>query len=182
MAHSEWTICKRYVMVCAPAEGLLMTSFLKFQYLYRDAANYKQYSAVCFANPTNLDLASIRQCFEEAAIDKQWFIARQVDLPELFFETLQGPDDHLLHEIESLELVSNAEEIFDPRTIEQFLQQFQQASACGWYLTEVKRERFATAIKSTGKDLSMKFSSPPNSTCPSQTKFTITKLPSGRNN
>jgi hypothetical protein len=37
---------------------------IKFNYLYRDGGNYKNYSSVIFRNPTNTDLAELEALME----------------------------------------------------------------------------------------------------------------------
>lgn len=111
-----------------------MSSFIQFNYLYRDAGNYKSWGEVLFSNPDDLTMEEIdsqmRSNFEEEIL----FIAHQINIPELFLFTEQGlnDDDHCFHEYDSIELVERNEKKFDGRSIKEFLQQIKFASTSGW--------------------------------------------------
>jgi hypothetical protein len=76
---------------------------IKFNYLYRDAANYKKYGSVIFSNPDNIELSEIEILIRSKLIDGQWFYADEWGLPELFGETFDYRVDPIWHEFESLE-------------------------------------------------------------------------------
>lgn len=70
---------------------------VRLNYLYRDASNYKKWGAVIFSNPDVWSLEKIeeepRACFEE----DMYFIASQIDIPEVFLFINDYPfsdDDH----------------------------------------------------------------------------------------
>lgn len=66
----------------------------KFQYLYRDAGNYKQYGEVVFKGSI---LPKEEAALKDALFDGQWFNAKAVGVPERFFEE-RNDDDHGMHE------------------------------------------------------------------------------------
>ena len=59
---------------------------IKFSYLYRDGANYKQFNKIVFNNPTNLTLLEIEAAINAKLIDNQWFVAIDWGLPDLHFK------------------------------------------------------------------------------------------------
>ena len=72
-----------------------------FEYLYRDASNYKAWGAVLLSGtPTESEIAALRDRLESG----EYFVAEQVDIPPLYedlWELSGGPteDDHALHEL-----------------------------------------------------------------------------------
>lgn len=111
---------------------------LLFRYLYRDAANYKQYGEAIFANQTMLLPAEIEKQIRACLKDGEFFIARQVNLDERFFDALRE-DDHPWHTFERLEVTTLAP--FDPdnwsqkqhrRDITEFLADLGKAQRAGW--------------------------------------------------
>jgi hypothetical protein len=76
---------------------------IRFNYLYRDAGNYKQYSSVVFNNPNDRDPSEIEQTIRAALIDGEFFDARQWQLPDLRVGEYDDELDHEWHEFESVE-------------------------------------------------------------------------------
>ncbi|MDO9128901.1 MAG: hypothetical protein Q7U34_03455, partial [Anaerolineales bacterium] len=68
-----------------------------FSYMYRDGGNYKNHGEAVFTNRTSLTLDEIERRIRAALQDGEHFIAWQIKLDELFFETPSG-DDHPWHE------------------------------------------------------------------------------------
>lgn len=75
---------------------------IKFSYLYRDAGNYKIYGEVIFSNPECLSIEELQQLIISKLIDKQWFYAKDWNLPNLHFYKLDEDMDHGFHEFEGL--------------------------------------------------------------------------------
>jgi hypothetical protein len=91
---------------------------IKFNYLYRDAGNYKQFGFVIFSNPNSLPTESIELEIHSKLIDGEYFIASQLNIASLFFEGTNDLD-HIWHEFDSIEITS--ENSTDKRTIEQLI-------------------------------------------------------------
>lgn len=94
---------------------------IKFSYLYRDGANYKQFNEVVFSNPNNLPMNKIEATIKKRLIDSQWFVAKDWDLPDMHFKE-HGWDsdiDHDWHEFEVIEETS--EKVTEENSIEDFL-------------------------------------------------------------
>ncbi|MDF2431889.1 MAG: hypothetical protein JWP44_1520 [Mucilaginibacter sp.] len=84
---------------------------IKFNYLYRDSANYKKFGYVIFSNPDNIKLAELESLIRSKLIDDTWFYADEWKLPELFLDSYDFKVDPTWHEFESVgfneELVIN---------------------------------------------------------------------------
>lgn len=83
---------------------------IKFEYLYRDFANYKNYGSVTVSNKNSLDLEDIKNEIFKELIDQEYFYAEIVDIPLLYFEN-QNDDDHNLHEFYNISLSVNETDI-----------------------------------------------------------------------
>ncbi|WP_228236016.1 hypothetical protein [Allomuricauda sp. M10] len=55
---------------------------LKFEYLYRDAGNYKQFGELVFSNPNNLSAEEADLKLRAKLIDKEYFYPSQVGVPK----------------------------------------------------------------------------------------------------
>ena len=76
---------------------------IAFHYLYRDAANYKKFGYVIFANPGNVDLSELENLAKSKLIYGEWFYANQWCLPELFLDRFDFNIDPTWHEFECIE-------------------------------------------------------------------------------
>ncbi|MFA6248661.1 MAG: hypothetical protein WC615_17095 [Mucilaginibacter sp.] len=84
---------------------------IKFHYLYRDGANYKNHSFVIFNNPTSIALAEIENIIHQKLIDGTWFYADKWNLPDLHFGTWDNEIDHTWHEFESIKFTDETGEV-----------------------------------------------------------------------
>ena len=109
-----------------------------FRYMYRDASNYKLHGEAVFTNQTLLPLEEIEKQIRACLSDGEYFIARQINIEERFFDALYG-DDHPWHEFVCVEATTLA--AFDPenwnehqhrRDIMEFLANLEQAKQAGW--------------------------------------------------
>jgi hypothetical protein len=82
---------------------------IKFNYLYRDSSNYKNYGYVIFANTANTGLTEWEAFIKEKLIDGTWFYANEWGLPELFPEQCDFRIDPTWHEFESVGIVDEDE-------------------------------------------------------------------------
>jgi hypothetical protein len=93
---------------------------IKFNYLYRDAANYKVFGSLIFSNPDGLNLLEIEARIREELIDGQFFDPDKWSIPRLQFEKWESEFDHEWNEFEGVE--ETEEESSQPMSINQFLQ------------------------------------------------------------
>jgi hypothetical protein len=79
---------------------------IKFNYLYRDAGNYKNFGFVIFRNLTNLSLSEFEDFLTLRLIGEQYFYADEWHIPDLHSGTWNNKFDHTFHEFESIEYTS----------------------------------------------------------------------------
>lgn len=72
------------------------------EYLYRDAANYKSWGEVVFGNECDLDISKIEDRIRAALIDGEFFVAEEVGVPVLYFESHDDELDHQWHEFSAI--------------------------------------------------------------------------------
>lgn len=107
---------------------------MKFNYLYRDAGNYKSWGAVVFKNPDGLPIGAIESRLRKAFFQHVLFMAGQIGVPEIFLdgEGNATEDDVCFHEFDSVELSDEVPTDAADRTIGDFLKVVEQASDAGW--------------------------------------------------
>ena len=78
---------------------------IKFSYLYRDGANYKNFNEVIFDNPYSRSKEEIETVIRNSLIDEMWFVAVKWNLPNMHFQEFpwNSEIDHEWHEFESIE-------------------------------------------------------------------------------
>lgn len=91
---------------------------INFNYLYRDAGNFKQFGCVIFLNPNNLSVIELDNLIRCRLIDNEYFKHTKLGIPSLFFKD-RNDDDHGWHEYIDIELTDRNPT--DKRTIEEFL-------------------------------------------------------------
>ena len=99
---------------------------IKFNYLYRDGGNYKNYSSVIFDNLGNIELAALESLIKSKLIYGEWFYVDEWKLPDLHFGTWDNEIDHTFHEFGSVaytDKAANAE-----LTLDEFMTAIVQAS------------------------------------------------------
>ena len=119
-----------------------MTNNIRFVYMYRDASNYKQHGEVILPNETQRTVEEVDTQIRFLLSDGLFFIARQVQVEERFFDVV-SEDDHPWHEFVMVEATTDP--IFDPvpeekRDIAQFLKELDQAHRAGWDETRVRED------------------------------------------
>lgn len=76
---------------------------IKFNYIYRDAGNYKEFGTIIFSNPDQIETKQVESIIKKRLIDSEFFIANEWNIPTLHFEKWIEELDHELHEFESIE-------------------------------------------------------------------------------
>ena len=82
-----------------------------FEYLYRDASNYKAWGSILLSGvPSQNDITALRACLESG----EYFVAEQVGIPAVYKELWDlsgGPtsNDHALHEFSNLRQATTKE-------------------------------------------------------------------------
>ncbi len=98
---------------------------IAFNYLYRDAANYKNFGTVIFANPNNRTPQELTALLRPLLFDEEFFSAPDWGIPDKspmgdFPYKWNAELDHYWHEFESFEYTEEAPT--DKRSVEEFLQ------------------------------------------------------------
>jgi len=115
---------------------------VRFVYMYRDASNYKQHGEVILPNETQRTVEEVDTQIRSLLFDGLFFIARQVQIEERFFDVV-SEDDHPWHEYVSVQATTDP--TFDPvpeekRDIAQFLRGLDQAHRSGWDEKQVRED------------------------------------------
>lgn len=94
---------------------------VKFCYLYRDGANYKNFKEIIFSNPIERNIIEIEKLVRDKLIDGLWFYSKEWNIHDLHFnEFLNDTEiDVTWHEFEGIELTSA--EVTEQNSIEDFL-------------------------------------------------------------
>ena len=105
---------------------------VKFEYIYRDAGNFKNWGEVVFANPNGIAVDDVVSLTEKALIDKTFFSdilffnASKAGVPDLRFDKHIPDLDHDWHTVSAL--LPTDELPSDPRNIEEFIESLRQTA------------------------------------------------------
>jgi len=101
---------------------------VRFEYLYRDAGNFKNWGELVFSNPHNINVEMLKSIAANVLIDQAYFVANKADVPDLHFKEYNEQLDHGWHEVHSF--VSTEEAPNDPcgRNIEEFIESLRHAA------------------------------------------------------
>ena len=107
---------------------------IKFNYMYRDASNYKAWGNVIFINPDELTLLEINTHLINSFGMDRLFIASQIRIPEVFLYLDDDVtiDDHCFHEFTSVKFTSETENDKYGRSINEFIKEVENQSKIGW--------------------------------------------------
>lgn len=71
---------------------------IQFNYLYRDAGNYKTYGSVIFSNKENLSIEFIKESILKKLIDQEYFVPKKWNVPLLSLVSYDAELDHEWYE------------------------------------------------------------------------------------
>lgn len=92
---------------------------IQFNYLYRDAGNYKSYGSLIFANKEKLSLEFIQEQVTNHLIDGDYFLPQKWQVPFIYKHPYDPELDHDWYEVESVEYTEEA--ITEEKDIKDFL-------------------------------------------------------------
>jgi hypothetical protein len=101
---------------------------IRFEYLYRDAGNFKNWGEVIFSNSRNINANFVAATAEENLIDSLYFVASKADIPDLHFADYNVQLDHDWHEVHSFQPTDDAPSDSKGRDICEFIESLQRAS------------------------------------------------------
>jgi hypothetical protein len=107
---------------------------IKFIYLYRDGANFKNWGEIVFANPENFELKEITKKLTTSFLPDKLFIASQVSIPEkfLFLNGKFTKSDHCYHEFDCVETCEEKSNDSLGRSISDLLREVEITAKQGW--------------------------------------------------
>lgn len=94
---------------------------IAFEYLYRDAANYKNWNTVVFCNRDAVGPDVLDESVRRVLIDHACFVAEEADVPTMYFARHDEELDHGWHEYAGIRETN--EPVTDPmnRDIREFI-------------------------------------------------------------
>lgn len=72
---------------------------IRFEYLYRDAGNFKNWGSVVLSNPQDISLEAINKLWPYFMTDPIYFVAEEISIPDLHFKDCNLDLDHKWHEV-----------------------------------------------------------------------------------
>jgi hypothetical protein len=105
-----------------------------FEYLYRDAGNYKSWGHVIFCNANNISADVVKTRITGVLIDHAYFVASQAGVPDLRFTEYIEELDHGWHEFYSCEPTLESPDDKKNREIEEFIGDLRIVSAASSYM------------------------------------------------
>ncbi len=93
---------------------------IQFSFLYRDAANYKTFAAIVFANPENIPLEDIKKTILTSCNVNQNFDPLPWSLPNIRTQPYDPELDHDWYEFS--DVLETDHEPNDVRTLSEFLE------------------------------------------------------------
>lgn len=101
---------------------------VRFEYLYRDAGNFKNWGEVVFSNPQNINADLVIAMTEKVLIDQAYFVASMASVPDLYFVEYDTDLDHGWHELHAFQFTDEAPNDPQGRNIEEFIESLRRAS------------------------------------------------------
>jgi hypothetical protein len=98
---------------------------VRFEYLYRDAGNYKKRGAVIFRGAEGSDLSALDSQIRQRLIDQTYFYPEKVGIPKLDLDELGHDDEMDVTWNEYLGLNFTSDGPSDRRTILEVIEEFQ---------------------------------------------------------
>lgn len=101
---------------------------VRFEYLYRDAGNFKNWGEIVFSNPRNISADFVAAMAEKVLIDQAYFLASKAGVPDLHFVEHDEDLDHDWHEVYVFQATDEAPNDPQGRDVEEFIESLQRAS------------------------------------------------------
>jgi hypothetical protein len=101
---------------------------IRFEYLYRDAGNFKNWGEVVFSNPHDVPADVAASVAEKVLIDRTFFVANKAGVPDLHFAEYNEELDHGWHEVHAFLPTDEPSNDTRTRNIEEFIESLRSAS------------------------------------------------------
>lgn len=102
---------------------------VRFEYLYRDAGNFKNWGELVFSNPHNINVDTVKSIAANVLIDHSYFVASMADVPDLHFKEYNEQLDHGWHEVHTFKPTKEAPNDLHGRNIEEFIESLRCAAS-----------------------------------------------------
>ena len=99
-----------------------MNMNIRFEYLYRDAGNYKNWGQVVFENPNCVPVIELEKFLVSDLFEQLYFIAKSIGLPDLYFPDYNLELDHGFHEFYAIAETGETSDDSQGRSIEQLIE------------------------------------------------------------
>jgi hypothetical protein len=99
-----------------------------FEYLYRDAGNFKNFGEVIFSNTNHFKVEVLEREIAESMFDGKFFVAEGLEIPTLYFQNYDKDLDHDWHEFGAMSM--SADDVTDSkgRDIQEILKSLKRHS------------------------------------------------------
>ncbi len=101
---------------------------VRFEYLYRDSGNFKNWGEVVFSNPRGVPVNIVAAMAEQVLIDRTFFVTAKADVPDLHFADHNEDLDHGWHETHAFLPTDEPPNDVRNRDIEEFVESLRSAS------------------------------------------------------
>lgn len=101
---------------------------IRFEYLYRDAGNFKNWGELVFKNKDNHNIHNLEKQARNVLIDNEYFVADKANIPNLQFQEHIEALDHNWHEFHSFQLSTSRADDSCGRDILEFIESLKSAS------------------------------------------------------
>lgn len=101
---------------------------IRFEYLYRDAGNFKNWGEVVFVNRDGYDVIALERRARRVLIDREYFDADKAMVPNLKFTDYIDGLDHAWHEFHAFAPTASEPSDLEGRDVAEFLAHLEQAS------------------------------------------------------
>lgn len=103
---------------------------VRFEYLYRDYGNSKNWDDIVFSNPRNIDIACVAAMAAKVSMDEIYFLANKAGVPDLHFTEYAYDSglDHCWHEVHTFQSTDDPPNDPQGRDIEKFIEALRCAS------------------------------------------------------
>lgn len=101
---------------------------IRFEYLYRDAGNFKNWGEIVFSNPEHLGSEAITDLARVSLINRTFFVAANARVPDLHFADYHAELDHGWHEMHAFAPTDDETSDQEHRTISEFVESLRLAS------------------------------------------------------
>lgn len=101
---------------------------IRFEYLYRDGGNFKNWGGVVFFNPHHVSADVVMSMAKNVLIDQAYFVANKACVPDLHFGEYDEQLDHGWHEAHAFQTTDDAANDPQSRNIEEFMESLRFAS------------------------------------------------------